>query len=343
MRIRITHIDGKLPNLALMRLAHFHRQRGDEIYFAKSITPQLFEPSYDRVYGSAIFSFSQSRVAQLREQFPDAIVGGTHNTSDNTTVEEIVGADVDGVDYSIYPNFSASLGFTQRGCRLKCGFCVVPRKEGKNRTTNTIAQIWRGDPYPRHLHLLDNDFFGQPREQWEARIEEIISGNFKVCLNQGINVRMIDEASAKAIGSIKHSNDTFDERIVYTAWDNIGDEKRFFDGVDLLEKHGTPAFRLRVYMLIGYDKRETWERVLYRFDKMAARLIRPYPMIFGERDRCLPSETGDRRLEVLTLADFQRWVLRRMYPIKPFAEYAKGKGDTHPYSAELRDRQLPLF
>src|SRR6516164_2431596 len=100
MRIRITHIDGKLPNLALMRLAHFHRQRGDEIYFAKSITPQLFEPSYDRVYGSAIFSFSQSRVAQLREQFPDAIVGGTHNTSDNTTVEEIVGADVDGVDYS---------------------------------------------------------------------------------------------------------------------------------------------------------------------------------------------------------------------------------------------------
>jgi ribosomal protein L37AE/L43A len=43
MRIRITHIDGKLPNLALMRLAHFHRQRGDEIYFSKSITPQLFE------------------------------------------------------------------------------------------------------------------------------------------------------------------------------------------------------------------------------------------------------------------------------------------------------------
>jgi hypothetical protein len=47
-RIRITHIDGKLPNSALMRLAHFHRQRGDEIYFSKSITPQLFEPSCDR-------------------------------------------------------------------------------------------------------------------------------------------------------------------------------------------------------------------------------------------------------------------------------------------------------
>jgi hypothetical protein len=29
---------------------------------------------------------------------------------------------------------------------------------------NRIAEIWRGAPYPRHLHLLDND--GQPREQW---------------------------------------------------------------------------------------------------------------------------------------------------------------------------------
>ena len=33
--IRLTHIDGKLPNLALMKLAHYHRQNGDEIYFSK--------------------------------------------------------------------------------------------------------------------------------------------------------------------------------------------------------------------------------------------------------------------------------------------------------------------
>ena len=44
-------------------------------------------------------------------------------------------------------------------------------------------------------YLLDNDFFGQPREQWEARIAEIREGGFKVCLNQGINIRMIDQGS----------------------------------------------------------------------------------------------------------------------------------------------------
>ena len=49
-------------------------------------------------------------------------------------------------DYSIYPEFTGSIGFTARGCRLRCGFCVVPRKEGKPRPINTIANIWRGEP-----------------------------------------------------------------------------------------------------------------------------------------------------------------------------------------------------
>lgn len=33
MHIRITHIDGKLPNLALMAIAGIHRRRGDSVYF----------------------------------------------------------------------------------------------------------------------------------------------------------------------------------------------------------------------------------------------------------------------------------------------------------------------
>jgi hypothetical protein len=322
MKIRLTQIDGKLPNLALMKIARFHRDRGDEVHFTKHVERNMLEPAYDRVYGSAIFAFSADRVTTFKREFPEAVIGGTHNILDNITVEEVLGIEpTEEVDYSVYPDFDASLGFTQRGCRLKCGFCVVPKKEGKNRTVQTIADIWRGEPYPRHLHLLDNDFFGQPREQWQARIKEIIDGDFKVCLNQGINVRMIDDESAAAIGSIKHYNDRFDERIVYTAWDNLGDEDRFFRGVDLLEKYGTPSFRLRVYMLIGYDKRETWERVLYRFNKMVERRIRPYPMIFGDRDKTLPLGNCQQRIERRTLGEFQRWVIRRAYAIVPFADY----------------------
>src|ERR1700729_4591710 len=56
-----------------------------------------------------------------------------HNLANPVTVEAVLGIEETApLDYSIYPAFDASIGFTQRGCRLKCGFCVVPKKEGKN-------------------------------------------------------------------------------------------------------------------------------------------------------------------------------------------------------------------
>jgi hypothetical protein len=179
LRVRLTQIDGVLPNLALMKLSAWHKARGDEVHFSRSPYRSPTEPPYDRVYGSAIFSYSAGRVARLKEAFPDALVGGTHDPANTVTVAGITGHNFAGLDYTLWPDFTASLGFTQRGCRLKCGFCVVPRKEGKPRSVSTIADIWRGKPWPKHLHLLDNDFFGQPEVQWRARIDEIRQGRLQ--------------------------------------------------------------------------------------------------------------------------------------------------------------------
>jgi hypothetical protein len=328
VRVRLTQVDGKLPNLALMKLAHWHRSRGDDVHYTKRIERDLLEPRYDAVYGSAIFNFSAERVARFRRAFPQAIVGGTYNTADNRTVEQLIGtAHYEHYDYSILPTnekgevFQGSIGFTQRGCRLKCGFCVVPKKEGKTQSINTIGDIWRGEPWPRHLHLLDNDFFGQPRQQWQARVDEIVAGEFKVCFNQGINTRMIDDESAAALKRMGYWDDGFTRRRLYTAWDNIGDEARFFRGVETLAKHGIPPSHLMVYMLVGYDKRETWERVLYRFRRMTDIGIRPYPMVFGERDRSLSLGGAPERLERKSLGDFQRWAIRKIYTVLPFEHY----------------------
>jgi hypothetical protein len=338
MIVRLTQIDGKLPNLALMKLAYHHRARGDQVAFSKDVERDMFEPEYGRVYGSAIFSFSADRVARLRTAFPDAIVSGTWRKEGHRTVEEVLGVpESESLDYSIYPNFTGSIGFTQRGCRMKCPFCAVPWKEGKPRTVNTVAGIWRGDPYPKHLHLLDNDFFGQPQEQWEAHLDAIRTGGFKVCLNQGINVRMIDEVSASRLAQLPYYDDQFKTRRLYTAWDSIGDEARFFDGIDTLERHGIPPTHVMAYLLIGYDRRETWERVFYRFNKMVARGIRPYPMVYIDfeknldRNRGLPLGGCNQRIGDRTLAEFQRWVIRKAYTFVPFEDYdvnAKGRAET---------------
>ena len=118
--VRLTHIDGKLPNLALMKIAAEHRRRGDSVVFTKHVERSMFEPTYDRVYGSAIFAYDHSlaRVATLKREFPNAIVDGTHNLANPVTVEAVLGIEETApLDYSIYPAFDASIGFTQRGCR----------------------------------------------------------------------------------------------------------------------------------------------------------------------------------------------------------------------------------
>lgn len=317
--IRLTQIDGALPNLALMKLAHWHRARGDEVVFTRQIERDLFEPVYDRVYGSAIFEFSQLRLMQFQKQWPEAIVGGS-GTPFSHTIEDLIGGQYEYHDYTDYPDVDYSIGFTQRGCRLACKFCVVPKKEGRPRSTNTIAEIWRGKPHPKKLHILDNDFFGNP--DWRARIAEIREGKFRVCMSQGINVRLIDEEAAAALATIEYRDTKFQERRLYTAWDNLKDEAIFFRGVDMLEASGVPSKHLMAYMLCGYDKTETWDRIWHRFQRMTERGISPYPMVFDKSRK--------------DLVAFQRWVVTGLYRVVPWNEYQRSTKSAESEEAFLR-------
>lgn len=321
--VRLTQLDGKLPNLALMRLSAWHKAKGDEVHFYRTPYRQLGEPAYSAVYGSAVFDFTAAHVATFRREFPEAIVGGTWDHVPGTEftgpkVEDIIGTFA-GVDYAPWPKFTASLGFTQRGCRFACGFCGVPTKEGKPAPVATIADIWRGAPYPRHLHLLDNDFFGVAKPVWKSCLAEIRDGGFAVCFNQGVNVRVITKEIAEELASVDYRSDRFvtkkgeRERRLYTAWDSLGDERLFMRGADLLEAAGVPGSHLMVYMLVGFDPAETWAAVFYRFNAMVSRGIRPYPMVYGDRTRKLPlgglnMDIGEKRL-----MDFQRWVNTALY------------------------------
>lgn len=310
MNIRLTHIDGKLPNLALMKLAHWHKARGDSVHLARSPSADMFEPSYHQVYGSALFAWSKPVVQRLKDAFPDAVVGGT-GVGEWTTVEEVIGeGEYENYDYSIYPEYQYSIGFTQRGCRLNCGFCVVPKKEGKPRSVNTVSSIWRPET-PRSLVLLDNDFFGQPEAQWRDRIGEICEGGFKVNFNQGINIRMITPESAAAIASVRYYNVSFTSRRLYTAWDNLGQEKVFFKGLEILKEAGVQPSHLMVYMVIGYKPGETMEEILYRYRRLVDAGVMPFPMVYDNSNRLLKR--------------FQRWVVRRYADARvPWEEFAKG-------------------
>jgi hypothetical protein len=281
MTVLLLHLDGKLPNLALMRIAAHHRARGDTVVLRRAdnprlIGPRLDDPPWDRVYGSLIFERTRPHAELARAQYPDIILGGTGWDIPRTL--ESIGITTTAPDYTDYPAWTQSIGFTQRGCRLKCGFCVVPRKEGAVVEAQTIAQLWRGDPWPRHLILLDNDFFGQP--SWAARIEECIAGRFKVSFNQGINARMLTDETAAAIARVDYRDDGMAQKRLYTAWDNAKDERRLFAGLEALVRHGVKPAHIMVYILIGYWPGETHADRDYRRRRLREFGAIPYPMPF---------------------------------------------------------------
>lgn len=327
MRVLLLHLDGRLPNLALMRLAAHHRAAGDEVVLRHAgnptaVEPELGDPAWDRVYGSLIFERTRPLAERVAAIYPGAILGGTG--WDFAATVERLGVTA-GPDYSVYPKYRQSIGFAQRGCRLRCPFCVVPKKEGAVRSEATIADIWRGGDAPREIVLLDNDFFGNP--EWQARIDELRAGRFKVCFSQGINARVLTDEAAAAIASVDYRDDSMKVRRIYTAWDNRKDEQRLFAGLDALVRHGVKPDHIMVYMLIGYWPGETHEDRDHRRRQLREFGARPYPMPF------------QRTPELL---GFQRWVVGAYDKRIPWAEWSKARFSPRRLGDRGRVR-LPMF
>jgi hypothetical protein len=294
-QVLLFQLDGKTPNLALMKLSAWHKSRGDSVEFRRApnltaVRRSFNEPNFTRVYGSLIFEATRTLAEHAKKVWPNITLGGTGLDEKIRLPPEVEASQP---DYTLYPKFRDSMGFTQRGCRLACPFCKVPSGEGKNKPVATIADIWRGEPYPRNILLLDNDFFGQPG--WRDRMAEIRAGGFRVSWNQGFNVRLIGEEEAAEIASVPYYDDSFKVRRLYTAWDNRKDEERLFRNLSALTRAGVKPDEIMVYMLVAY-----WHGPKitaddhYRREKLRAFGCRPYPMPYVRNNETV---------------GFQRWVI----------------------------------
>ena len=356
MNVLLLHLDGKLPNVALMRVAAHHRALGDAVELRHAPTVASVEPEildrHDRVYASCIFERTRPVAERVLQAHPGAFVGGTGWQLDRSL--EDVGITTREQDYSIYPRFRPSIGFLQRGCRLKCEFCVVPRKEGAVRDEQTVADLWRGsrgafvkgwvdeggrvwatnapgrrlveEEHARDLLLLDNDFFGAPG--WRASIEAMRAGSFRVCFSQGINSRMISDEAAKAIASVDYRDDSFKTRRIYTAWDNRKDEATLFRGLDRLAAAGVKPAHVLVYILVGYWAGETHEDRDYRRRRLREWGASPYPMPF---------------VRTSELVNFQRWVIGAYDKAVPWEEWTAARGQPRNLQVGSHQRALPLL
>ena len=74
MKVLLIQLDGKLPNIALMRLSAHHKSLGDTVELRrmgnpKTIHPDLFDGP-DKVYASAIFERTRPMCEQLKTVYP---------------------------------------------------------------------------------------------------------------------------------------------------------------------------------------------------------------------------------------------------------------------------------
>lgn len=69
MRIGLIDLDGKLPNLALMKISTYYKAQGHEV--------RLNDFKADKLYCSVIFARSREKVEALKQQYPHMEIGGT--------------------------------------------------------------------------------------------------------------------------------------------------------------------------------------------------------------------------------------------------------------------------
>lgn len=274
MKIGLYDVDSTIPNLALMKLSAFHKERGDEVL---PFLPNMRADAFDRVYASTVFKdqldddlsdHSYLRPAQME------IGGSGWNLQKNLPAE----VERCAPDYSFY-GYEHNIGFLMRGCRFRCSFCDVPKKEGRPRASNTVDEIWT-QRTSNFIVLLDNDFFGNP--EWRERIAEIQTHGLQVCFSQGLNIRIITEEQCAALASIRFWNLHRTGRKVYFAWDRFNDEKMIDAGIGRVIAAGIKPWQMAFYVLIGYDT--TPEQDHYRVTKLNALGCDPYAMPYRKND-----------------------------------------------------------
>lgn len=268
MNIALFDVDSKIPNLALMKLSMFHKQRGDSV---TAFMP-LLKAQYDTVYASTLFDFSDKTQLDAAQM----TIGGTGWDFKTNLPQAVEDCDP---DYSFY-NYPHSIGFTMRGCRFACKFCVVPKKEGRPKANQTIAEIWTQRD-SNFVVLLDNDFFGNPL--WRERIAEIHQYGLKVNFNQGLNIRIITDEQAKALAGVSFWNYHQTARQVYFAWDRFNDEKLIDAGIARVIAAGIKPYQMAFYVLVGFDT--TPAQDLHRVLKLKNYGCDPFVMPYNKKDR----------------------------------------------------------
>jgi len=242
MIIWLIDFDGKMENLALMRLSTWHKCRGDTVHLKFGTTvPGLFDQP-DKVYISCLFRWNRDAALTLvNAWWGEAEIGGTGVDIAKQLPPEI---GVCSPDYTLYGKDRA-IGFISRGCPNHCPWCVVPQKEGSLHRVSSAKAITGTHT---DTIFLDNNFLAL--DDHYTDLEWLVKHQIGIDFNQGLDARLVTKENAELLAQCKWI--TPGGKSVRLALDSIGQIPAIDRAFDLLEAAGLPPWKISVYALIGF-------------------------------------------------------------------------------------------
>jgi hypothetical protein len=293
VKILLVQVDGKMPNLALMKISRWHKKQGDDVFL------QNIRNEPDKVYISCIFSKNKPKALGIAKMFNCQTELGGYGINDAQLPHEI---EHTMPDYSLY-GVQYSMGYTSRGCIRKCPWCIVPQKEGDIRDNAHFDEFYV--PEWRKLILWDNNFLASPK--WYQNLKEMIARKVKVSFSQGNDIRLVDQEKARLLAKVHYYDKKFIKRRLYFAFDTPQIESQVIKGIETLVKVGVRREHLMFYELVGHST--TFQEDYHRFEVLTKEGVKPFIMIYNNRK--------DQPI----LRHFARWVNKRYYEVCDFPNY----------------------
>lgn len=318
--VLLIDVDGKLPNLALMKLSAHFKATGKTVWLGRR---DCFLDAPDRVFASSLFYApgSERRREALKRHYGDRLTLGGTGEDIGSRLPDAVEALAP--DYSLYPELGdRAIGFVTRGCPFSCPFCVVPRKEGPPRQVCDLDTLLEGGRRNK-LILLDDNILSHPDA--DRLLAEMAQRRIRVNFTQTLDLRLVDRARAILIRRIPCSNTRF-TRITYhfslnhnRGLDLVSEKYRLFSF--------TPKDNVHFVCMYGYDT--TLEEDVHRFE-----FLRSLPGAYVFTQKYLPLRDGpeagsldffgpdpdpwiDRLIAIVfrqnmkSMENYYRWVSRR--------------------------------